>query len=506
MTVVLVAIGSQLTIATNARAQCASAVKVQKADEVLIRFDMTAPPIKRIDPSYFGFNIEWPGFQADLWNSDTGQIHPDVAMWLKRLNGAIYRYPGGTVANYFKWRDAIGSNRKPQKAVDWTGPIRMDFGIEEYFRFLRAVDGKAWLVANMYGEFRNECPIDSRTTNAADFADAADKQSLSTKIPVVRWELGNELDRGTNGWSAEKYAANANSVAAAIRTVVPNTKFVAIWPDYDAYPGVPAAEYARRLSVQLDPAIDEFAQHMYFDGPTGGPPVPNRLEHMCKLIDTAKAQGKSPSVWVSEFARWPPGKPSDPNWKFSFPLTANLSAAISNADFLIGTTQIREVRGGMIHSLASSKGPWPMFHRHGEHFNPSTVMLSLVLLRQSLVGDVLPTDISSPYDSRSNNPLVRAVSVISPDKQTLWITLVNRGDTKTATQIAGTPSPLFSQMRITRIEGLHDQTELASNYEAGDRVAAASFSNQTVNLRLQSNLALDLLPNSITVLRLDRQQ
>lgn len=489
-------------IAGNDDAACANAVRVQRANEATIRFDMKATPVKRIDASYFGFNIEWVGFQADLWDPGAGTVHPDIVHWLHQLGGALYRYPGGTVANHFQWRHAVGSARSPQKAVDWTGPIRMDFGPAEYFQFLRAVDGKAWLVANMQGEFAKELPVEHMAAEAGDFATAAGKLSAEAGVPIVRWELGNELDRAPSRWPAEKYAANANAMAAAIRKSDKDTRFVAFWPDYDAYPGVKASEYARRLTRMLDPDIHEFAQHLYFDGPPGGPPVTNRLVHMCNMIGAAKAEGKTPAVWVTEFARWPPGKVDDPNWKSGFPLTANLSSAISTADFLIGTTQIREVRGGMIHSLSSSKGPWPMFHRHGTRFDPSAVFLSLLLLRQGLVGDVLPTSIASPYDAATGNPLVRAVAVASPDKKSLWLTLINRGNAEIKASVTGVPLSGASKMQVTDIVGLHDSNHLANNFAMGDRVALKSIDKEVVQYQSNHDLTVELKPNSIISIRL----
>jgi alpha-L-arabinofuranosidase len=500
--VVLLAIGYNTGDCRDANAQCAETVKVQESDKVLIRVDLTNPPIKRIAPGYFGFNLEWVGFQADLWNPNTGTVHPDVAMWLRKLSGATYRYPGGTVANFFQWRDAIAWNRRPQKAVDWTGPIGMQFGPEEYFRFLGDVGGQGWIVSNLYGEFDKELPIQQQAAEASAFSTVVDTVSKKSGVPVSRWELGNELDRGVNRWAPEKYAANANALSAAIRAVQAKAQFVAVWPDFDAFPGVPALEYARRLLGSLNPEIREFAQHMYFDGPPGGPPVPNRLQHMCRLIEAAKARGISPAVWVSEFGRWPPGKPSDPNWKLGFPLTANLASAISTADFLLGTSQIREIQGTMIHALSSSKGPWPMFHRHGEHFDPSAVLLSLVLLRNGLLGDVLPTEVASPYDAKTRNPIVRAAAVLSTDKRTVSITLVNRSETRTQARIAGVPVSGFSKKHIVSVLGIHDGSDLANNYSVGDRVAITLLSPQSLNLRKDANLFVDLFPNSITVLRL----
>ena len=483
-------------------AACNGAVKVQPANEVTIRFDMNATPIKRIDPSYFGFNVEWVGFQADLWDPVSKAVHPDIQTWLKKMDGAIYRYPGGTVANHFKWRGAVGAQRTPQKAVDWTGPIPMTFGVDEYFKFLQDVDGKAWMVANLLGEFGREHPIEEQAAEAGEFASLVEKKAALANKPIIRWELGNELDRGKHAWSAAKYAANASQAASAIRHNAPGTQFVSLWPDYDAYPGVPAVKYADRVIAELSPGIKEFALHPYFDGPPGGPPVPNRLAHICKLVGVAEDRGITPGVWITEYARWPPGKADDPKWSRGFPLTANLGSAISTADFLIGTTQIKEVRGTMIHSLSSSKGPWPMFHRHGEHFEPSAVMLGLTLLRQGVIGDVLPTATQSPYDLSSHNPLVRAVSVVSPDRKTLWLTMVNRGSTRTHVQIAGKPSADFSKMGISEILGVRGEMELSNNYASNKMVTYSQLDQDELELLAGQNWSLMLPPHSILVLRL----
>lgn len=498
--ILLAASVAKASATINAHESCATAVRVQRASEVAIRFDIKAAPVKRIDASYFGFNLEWVGFQADLWDANTGTVHPDIAHWLQRMRGAIYRYPGGTVANYFQWRSAIGSDRQPQKAVDWSGPIRMSFGPAEYFRFVQTVGGHAWLVANMQGEFSRELPAETMAEEASDFAEAAGKLSAKAGVPIVRWELGNELDRPPSRWTAEKYAANANLMAAAIRKRDKGARFVALWPDYDAFPGVNASEYAKRLSHLLKPYIGEFAQHMYFDGPPGGPPVTNRLLHMCKLINSAKEEGKTPSVWVTEFARWPPGKANDPNWKLGFPLTANLSSAISTADFLIGTTQVKQIRGGMIHSLSSSKGPWPMFHRHGGRFNPSAVFLSLVLLRQGLVGDVLPTFVISSYDTTSDNPHVRAVAVINPQRNAIRLTMINRAETVTKVRVDGIPLAVASRLQIVDVDGIHDDNKLANNFAVGDRLVLRSFDRGIVQTQPGNNLKVSLPPNSIVTI------
>jgi alpha-N-arabinofuranosidase len=482
------------TPASAGSGQCMNAVHVQPSDEVTVRIDAGAPPVKRIDPAYFGFNVEWVGFQDDLWDGSTKRIQPEVAAWLRKLDGAIYRYPGGTVANHFIWRDATGPQRNPQKAVDWTGPIPALVGIDEYFSFLNDVGGQAWLVANLYGEFGHEHPIEQVSDDARHFAASVSSAAKAARVPVVRWELGNELDRGNGAWSAEKYSSRAGRVAAAIRQSAPDAHFVAIWPDYDAYPGVPATEYVRRSLAALPPEIDEFAQHMYFDGPPGGPPVPNRLMHMCSLLQAAERSSRPGRIWVTEFGRWPPGNPEDPNWKNGFPLTANLESAIGIADFIIGTTQIRDIEGTQIHNLSSSKGPWPMFHRNRGHFVPSAVFDALLVLRQGLIGDVLPTTVAAPMDARSRSPMVRATAVASADRKAYRLSLVNRGDRPVSVHIAGLPAGAAARLTASLIA---DENRLANNYAVADRVAIAHIDEAGLKLDRRNGLSIEVPEHAV---------
>ncbi len=114
----------------------------------------TFTTIRKLQPEFFGFNIEWVEFQLSLWDSATQRVKPDAVEFLKALPGAVYRYPGGTVSNYFEWRNAIGDVRlrKAQSAVPWTGPpLVVQFGLVEYLKFVQSVGGRPWYVLNLYG-------------------------------------------------------------------------------------------------------------------------------------------------------------------------------------------------------------------------------------------------------------------------------------------------------------------------------------------------------------------
>ncbi len=105
-------------------------------------------------------------------------------------------------------------------------------------------------------------------------------------------------------------------------------------------------------------------------------------------------RGQSHPVWMTEHnARVPENAWTKPDWKALWPETANLQAAISVADMLIATAQMPEVKGGMVHALHASDGPWPMFHRSrdGNHIYPSAVFYALQMLRTSMLPEVLHT-------------------------------------------------------------------------------------------------------------------
>lgn len=451
-----------------------------------------------INPQFFGFNLTWVPFQFDLWNAKNHTVRPGVVEALRGFEGAVYRFPGGGVSNRYDWRAAVGplTGRSEQLAVEWRGPLAADFGVDEYLSFLDTVQGKPWVVANVYGGLDRERSGAYLKELNAEFAQYLAAHSYT---PVLRWELGNELDREKK-WYPDKYAQSAAAISQAISATQPDSKFVAFLQDYDAFSDMNASIYNRALVSNLPARVSDFALHSYYDGPPGGPPIPNRVRHICGSIADIKAArpGSAPAVWITEHARWPGGKTSDPNWNETWGKTSNLEAALGSADFLIATAQIAEVKGAFVHNLGPTTGkPWPLFHvgRDGVA-HPSAVLYGLRVLRDGLLNQVVATTTFS--DSKSGYAGgydVRAVAMAAEDKRKYSLWVVNRlGAPNT---IALRWGELAGLLMNARHEFLSDSTITANNALVADRIVPASRQLQ-VTFNSKGEATLIVPPYSVS--------
>ncbi len=386
-----------------------------------------------IQPSFFGFNLEWVEFQRSLWDAKQGKAKKGAVEYLRAFPGAVYRYPGGTIANHFDWRVAAGAieSRPLRRHVDWLGSFKVEFGPEEYLEFVRDVGGKAWYVVNLYGQYGEELSSDEIAKSAGELAAYMRKRHEAGLPAVLRWELGNELDRGEYQWAPEKLNAVIIKAETEIKKHDNAAKFVAFLQDYPAmkHAGYSMSAYNSAIIKNTSNFVDEYANHLYYDGNPNIPPIPKSLATVCGGLEAAHAAGIStPTIWLTEHARVPGGAWVTPNWKHLWPATSDQQAAISVADMMMAAAQIPEINGAFVHALHATDGPWPLFHlsQQGEP-QPSAVMIALRLLRESMLPVVLHGSIESQnlsgyeggYDIRA-----AVMSDKSRKKYSLWV--VNR--------------------------------------------------------------------------------
>lgn len=389
--------------------------------------------IKKLTPQFFGFNLELPAFQASLWDKNAHQVPPSVLEYLRRFPGAVYRYPGGTVANHFDWSAAVGaeSTRPNRQLVDWQPAGVVQFGPAEYLNFVQQVNGTAWYVLNLYGEYSHESSPEQVARSAKQLTTFMKAQQANGLPGVYRWELGNELDRGNYRWPASKYIAVSKEVISAVQQADSKAQFVGMAQDWQ-HTGVSTfgVDYNQAVAQELQPNVKEFAGHLYYDGEPWGPPVARVLKQFEKNTKAIQAGTSNAAMWVTEHARTPPGTPNDPGWKKNWTQSANLDAAISVADMMINLARTPKVQGTFIHALHGSSGPWPMFHQQKEGgFRPSAVFWGLILLRETLLGNVLDGAVNIPLNDAKNSKKTMNALVQTNDTKTRFsVWLVNRGD------------------------------------------------------------------------------
>jgi len=418
----------------------ADSLDIQNARQASVRVATDDVVRENLPSTLFGFNIQHHNFQNDLWRERDRSVDPDVVEALQSFPGALYRYPGGLVANRFWWQETVGapSKRLGQKAVSTSPGRPVQFGVEEYFDFVRCVNGHPWYVLNLVGwdarSMLRELPESTLSESNAALA----KLLKASFQDVPRYyQLGNELDRSEYQWPHEKYVQRARGSIAAIREVDPEAKFVAFLRDFNwTYKGgerngsVSTSEQFIGDVIEGLPEVEDFSLHFYYDDPGMSEiykQIPWRLKSFRRAIAAANRQRPAQSfgVWITEHARgvnFAAGKLMQ-----RAHVTSNLAAAVSTGDFLIALAQIPEVQGAAWHGL--NAGPWQLFDASIQHrdLRPRPVYWGMRVLRAMDLPITLRTFTSSPnIGNYAGGYDVRAAAFTDEAGDTLGLWTVNR--------------------------------------------------------------------------------
>lgn len=500
-TIILVVIANFYAGSATATSQCEKNIEVPLTNANTLQVD-GARITRRLDPSFFGFNLEWLEFQSSLWDKNNQRVLPSVVSIFKYFPGAVYRFPGGTNSNNLNWQDAVGplDKRQLHKYVSWLGPLRSEFGIDEYLKFVKDVNGQAWYVANLYGSFDAVTPPRELADNAGRLATYMSQRAKMGMPTVLRWELGNELDRSTLKWSPSRVANSALPVGSAIRKSNMAAKFVVFQQEYPAQAekGYSSARYNKEIRSTLADLQPELAMHFYYDGPPDAPPVDYFLRQLCQVVDNAKAEGSQGRVWITEHGRVP-NKFWATTPKELWPETANLTAAISMADMLIALTHIPEVSGAFAHALVATSSPWPLVHKRSDGtVDPSVTLLGMKLLRQSMLPNVLASSqTTSNSGSQGATYAVRSTVLTNDDHTAFSVWAVNKSN-KTQ-QLQFQIKNVLPSIIFNKAISISDEQFNANNYMSPTRVQLQSKS-ATVAPNGTGTWSIQLQPNSVNTI------
>jgi alpha-N-arabinofuranosidase len=181
----------------------------------------------RASSRLLGVNHHYNRNGYGLWSAPSHSPVPAVVKESRRAGLQSVRFPGGTIANLFDWKRAIGPHHGCQ--VNGTGTPetgfpavrhRLAFGVDEYMSFLRAI-GAAPLImvpfvtsrpidAADWVEYMNApAGVAGNPNGGVDWADVRADNGHPRPYEVRRWEIGNEQDHPT-----ERYWMAANDAKA----------------------------------------------------------------------------------------------------------------------------------------------------------------------------------------------------------------------------------------------------------------------------------------------------
>lgn len=399
------------------------------------------------NPFLLGFNVPWDSVQggtypsyadgSKLWNTTTKQIQPDLSTYLKTdFAGALYRYPGGTTANYFDWDKTIGTTRTAiVPNGGWPSRIAL-FGVDEFLRFVEAQGGLAMLQTNMYTINGTPITTDAQwatlkqsTVGWLEYCNAPVNQDWngdgiyqgqlrannghSAAYNVTLWELGNELDL-YSGYTADLYATRCREMMAAMLAVQPNLTFLAHartapWGDLTNW-----RTWHNTALASVGATISGVAWHPYYDGCSVQ--YMNNFTSTLSSDNTAWATGAgdptAPGVSITEHAKWPANLDDQTTW----PACTSISAAIGIVDFIISHQYKTYVQMALNHALTSNS-PWAQFSQvdtatntylNNNTFAPRPTAYALKLAQKFLPNaDLLTSSLVTPkttsyeYDVRA---------------------------------------------------------------------------------------------------------
>ena len=231
------------------------------------KVDLNAPTHK-IDKRIFGSNLEWFNNAGGLVNQAPQEIDRLVAL-SEEQNVTVFRYPGGTLADFYHWKDGVGksTSRPARKHPTDPGTSSNDFGSPEFFKFIKKTYSEALVTVNVGTGSPDEAAQWVSYANQLNHP-LRTQDGLPEPQNVKLWEIGNELYLPGNPGeqkitlTPELYAERYLKFAEAMRKADPSITLVAIGvakshigPDTD-YP-----QWTEVLLKKASSQIDMVAVH-----------------------------------------------------------------------------------------------------------------------------------------------------------------------------------------------------------------------------------------------------
>ena len=194
-----------------------------------------------ISPDNFGYLLEvigtsiydgvWVGEKSNI--SHIGGIRKDLIDHLRKINASVIRWPGGSFASSYDWKDGIGPrSQRPTRTSFWNdkfpkevpnGPQGFDpnrFGTHEYMRLCALTGARPFLSANTMGlpalEFDHWVEYCNAPSGTTTLAKLRAKNGSPEPFKVHYWGIGNEPWGSDGALTAEEYLTQYRTFASRV--------------------------------------------------------------------------------------------------------------------------------------------------------------------------------------------------------------------------------------------------------------------------------------------------
>ncbi len=166
----------------------------------------------RITPAVYGINHRYPYAGFDSWDTEAGEPNPRLVESAKYAGFTAMRFPGGRMANPYRWKRAIGPLEERGKSPNGGGSgqaFSNELGPDEFGRLIEATGAVGTIVANFatgsakeaaeWVEYMNT-PVGENPNGGVAWADVRAENGHPEPYDIPYWEIGNEMNSGKVYW------------------------------------------------------------------------------------------------------------------------------------------------------------------------------------------------------------------------------------------------------------------------------------------------------------------
>lgn len=189
-------------------------------------------------------------------------MRPDIIDLLQKLDGTLYRWPGGNFVSGYNWKDGIGDrdHRPPRKNPAWTGLEPNDFGAHEYMTLCNLVGFEPLVVVNTgLGtlEMATEELEYFNGPSTSPMGQLRAKNGHPEPFGVKWWGIGNEMygDWQLGHIPLDQYTKRHNQFVDGMRKIDPSIKVIAVGDCY--------SDWSKGMLDHCWNRMDLLSEHFY---------------------------------------------------------------------------------------------------------------------------------------------------------------------------------------------------------------------------------------------------
>jgi alpha-L-arabinofuranosidase len=190
-------------------------VRAQEAnpDSALASTEVVVEPADRlggISPLLYGVNHRYGYNGFGMWDPEGSQAYPDFVQRVEDAGLSAVRFPGGTIANLYHWKRAIGPVAERELNVHGGSgePLTNEFGPDEFGGFIEEVGAAGTMTVNFATGSAGEAadwveymtsPVGSNPRGGTAWAEVRADNGHPEPYDVPYWDVANEPSFGGQG-------------------------------------------------------------------------------------------------------------------------------------------------------------------------------------------------------------------------------------------------------------------------------------------------------------------